>query len=439
MMNLRHISNIVVFASITLGIYSAPVVTGQQWVLAQESGEQQTRRTPALRSKVYEQLSRAQSLADEGKTQEALNALAMVEERASSMNSYELAMMYNFYGFIHYNVENFEDAIASFEKVIAQQPIPASFEQSTLFSLAQLNMMRGNYNKTVEYLERWESLNEGVVPAKTHVLKAQAMYQQKNYQDALGYIEAAIDAQLNSEQGFTVPENWYVLQRAIYYELKMPEKVVEVLETMVRLFDEPKYWIQLGGMYGEIGEEKKQLAVLETANQRGFITSASDMFNLAQLYYYHQAPYKSAKMMEMGMEQGVLERNLRNLKFLAQSWSLAKENDKAVPVMRQAAALSEDGQLDAQLAQILLNMEKYDEAIVAASNAIDKGGLRNAGIPHLILGMAYYNKRRFNDALNELANAENFERSRGVARQWEKFVLAEKQSSERQRVEVASD
>lgn len=77
------------------------------------------------------------------------------------------------------------------------------------------------------------------------------------------------------------------------------------------------------------------------------------------------------------MNEGVLEKNLRNLKFLGQSWSLAKEQDKAIPVMMQAAELSEDGELDAQLAQILLNEERFDDAIAAADRAVEKGDLRN--------------------------------------------------------------
>ena len=52
--------------------------------------------------------------------------------------------------------------------------------------------------------------------------------------------------------------------------------------------------------------------------------------------------------------------------------ALAKEQEKAVPVMAQAAELSDDGELDAQLAQIYLNMEDWDNAISAAEKAIEK-------------------------------------------------------------------
>ncbi len=65
--------------------------------------EQKTKRVPALREKVYSQLARAQKLADDGDAKAGLAALDSIKERSSSMNSYEIAMMHNFYGFIYYN------------------------------------------------------------------------------------------------------------------------------------------------------------------------------------------------------------------------------------------------------------------------------------------------------------------------------------------------
>ncbi len=425
-------------AVIGLGINVTPMAMKNAH--AQEDSQRETRRTPALRVKVYDQLSRAQKLADEGKTDEALEALENVKGKASSMNSYELAMMYNFYGFIYYNVERFDEAIASFETVVEQQPIPESFELSTLFSLAQLHMMRGNFDKTVVFLERWETLNASVnsnseIPAKNYVLKAQAMYQQKSYDKAASYIEKAIE--IVEAQDDIPDENWYVLQRAVYYELKQSEKVKDVLLKLVRHFDKPKYWVQLAGMYGELGEEQKQLAILETAYQQGYIESGSDMFNLAQLYYYHQMPFKGARLIEKGFESGALDKNLKNLKFLSQCWVLAKENEEAVPIMKAAADLSDDGELDAQLGQIYLNMEKWQQAISASEAALEKGGLRNEGTVHLVKGMAFFNVGQYNEALNELAEAEKFNSSKGMAQQWSKFVETEKASADRLTVSLS--
>jgi tetratricopeptide (TPR) repeat protein len=419
-----------VAVSITVSLPSAEVSAQQQ------ASERPTRRVPAMRSRVYDQLARAQASADEDKVPEAIEILDVVKSKISSMNSYEIAMMYNFYGFIYYGVEDFDNAIASFESVVAQESIPETLEQTTLFSLAQLHLMRGNYAASIEALERWEAVNEGTVPPRNLVIKAQAYYQNKQYAEAEEFITAAIAG--HEAEGMLPDEGWLILQRAIFYELKQPEKVKDVILKLLRLYEEPKYWIQLAGMYGELEMEKEQYAIMEAAYQQGYIQSASDTFNLAQLYYFHQAPYKCARVMEAAMDDGTLENNLRNLKFLSQCWSQAKENEKAVPVMQAAAELSDNGDLDQQLGQIYLNLEQWDDAISSTLKALDKGDLSNQGTAHLILGMAYYNKRQFVDAINQLSEAEKHSGSRGMAQQWKRYVEGEKQSFEALQAELSS-
>jgi tetratricopeptide (TPR) repeat protein len=191
-------------------------------------------------------------------------------------------------------------------------------------------------------------------------------------------------------------------------------------------------------MYGELGEEKKQLAVMEAAYQQGYVTSGADMFNLAQLYYYHQVPYKGARLMEQAMQEGKLERNKRNLQFTANSWSFAKESEKAIPLLIAAAELAEDGELDAQLGQLYLNMDEYDKAISAATAALEKGGLRNQGMSHLVLGMAYFNQNRFVDAINALSEAEKHSSSKAIAIQWGRYVREEKRTQERLLADLSS-
>ena len=410
------------------------LVSGMQVsaVIAQDvEVERKTKRVPTLRSKVYDQLSRAQGLADAGDQAEAFEVLDNVKSKSSSMNSYELAMMYNFYAFIHYEVENYDQAIAAFENVVQQQPIPETFEQATLFSLAQLHMMRGNYDKTIVKIEQWEAIQKNLypskdIPAKNLVLKAQAMYQKQDYIAASKYINAAVLQVETNDLGFQVDEQWYVLQRAVYFELKQPENVKNVLLKLVKRFEAPKYWLQLAGMYGELEQEEKQLAVMEIAEQKSFIATGSDMFNLAQLYYYHQMPYKAAAIMQKAMDVGKLPEDERNLTFLAQSWNFAKETEKAIPVMLAAAELSDSGELYAQLGQMYLNMDKWKQAVAASQQALEKGGLRNEGMSHLVIGLAQFNVGEYNEALNQLAKAQEYDGSRGMAQQWSKFVEGER-------------
>jgi hypothetical protein len=45
---------------------------------------------------------------------------------------------------------------------------------------------------------------------------------------------------------------------------------------------------------------------------------------------------------------------------------------------------------------------------------------------HLVIGMAQFNVGEYNEALNQLAKAQQYDGSRGMAMQWSKFVEGER-------------
>jgi len=389
---------------------------------------QDTKRTPALREQVYSQLSRAQELADGGNVQAGLQALAEVESKAGSMNSYERAMMWNFYGYMHYELDDLKAAMGYFEKVVAESPIPESLALNTLYSLAQLALANEDYAAVLKYIDGWQQRSDDPNASKALVLKSQALYQQGNYADALAPIQRAIERK--EAAGGHGDENWYVLLRALHFELGDTQAVAQVLEKMVRIFNKPEHWLQLAGVYADLGQDKKHLAMLEAAYQQGFLTDGRDLMNLAQSYFFGDVPYKAAQVIAKGLADGQIEANLRNYKMLSQSWLAAKEYPEAVSALEQAAKLSDDGQLDAQRAQVLLQMERNQEAIAAARLALEKGDIKSPGNMHLVIGMAELNSLNYNEALAAFATAKQFEEARKMAAQWEQYAENEKAQAE---------
>jgi len=408
--------------------YFAPT-TENIGVQAAETQSKASVKVPAMRNRVYTQFARAQKIADEGNKAEGLAVLDEVKERIDSLNSYEQAMLWNFYGFMYYGNDDLTNALASFKKVVAQEAIPASLRLSTLYSLAQLSMQQQDYTSALKYLAQWQANNTKALTANQHVMIANAYYLDKNYEKSLVSINNAVE--LAETNGESIKENWLILQRANYYELKQPEMVAKVLEKMVRLFDKPKYWIQLSGMYGELGQEEKQLAVLETAWQAGYVEKSQDIITLAQLYRFKGAPYKAAKVLSDSIEKGIVVANERHLEMVAQSFIAAKNEDLAIPVLVKASEIADTGKFDALLAQTYLNTEKWQKAITSAEKAVERGGIDRLGDMQLILGMAYFNLKDFDNALLALGTAKNIKESARTAEQWFKYVKREQGEHER--------
>lgn len=391
------------------------------------ANKRKTRKTPAMRERIYSQLARAQKLADEGQVDEGLAVLDRVKSRIEQINSYEKAMLWNFYGFIYYGKSDSDAAIEAFEKVVEQKNIPESLELSTLFSLAQLSMAAEKYNKTIDYLAKWQTV-KGELNSNALVLKANAYYAMKDYSAAEKAISQVVaDAY---ENGNIPKENWLVLKRALHYELKQTAQVTEMSEQLVRHYSKANYWIDLANMYGETEQSGKQLSVMEAAYQQGFVTKKIDLQTLSQLYYESGAPYKAARLLSKSIKDGVVLENVKILNYLAQAWLSAKETEKAVPVLRRAANLSKSGNLDARLAEALIELEQWQSAIDAAKIAKQKGNLDRPGNLDLSLGIAHFNLKQFDQAIANFSKAIDKKQQKRVAEQWIKYAKKEKEKAQ---------
>ncbi len=401
---------------------------------ADKKSYRSVKKVPAMRNRVYAQLARAQKLADEGDKIEGFEVLADVEERVDSLNSYERAMLYNFYGFMYYANEDIALAISSFNKVVEETAIPDSLIISTLYSLAQLSMQQQNYKGALGYLTKWQTLNGKALTSNQEMLFAQIYYQDKDFVNSLKHTQTAIN--LAEAENKIPKENWLTLQRAAYYELKQPKQVTKVMEKLVRLFDKPQYWVQLSSMYGEIGEEDKQVAVMEAAYQAGYISKAADILTLSQLYLFHGAPFKSAVLLSEAIELGTIFTDENNLSLLARAYLAAKEDEKAIVVLMQVSEIAQTGKHTALLAQTYLNTEQWQAAINASKLALARfeqspkkqdNMLKDIANMHLLQGMANFNLKNFEPSLTAFNKASKFGSTQKSAIQWGKYVEREQQ------------
>jgi tetratricopeptide (TPR) repeat protein len=390
-------------------------------------------KVPAMRNRVYTQLARAQKLADEGNGLEGFDVLDEVQDRIESLNSYERAMLWNFYGFMYYGNDDVASAIDSFEKVVKEKAIPNSLKLSTLYSLAQLSMQMQSFDQSLKFLGLWKESNPKEMTNTQQVLFAQVHYQNKQYEQSLSYVSKAIE---QSEASNEIPkENWLVLQRASYFELKQPIEVTQVIESLVRYYNKPKYWLQLSAMYGEIGEEDKQLAIMESSWQAGYVTKSTDIINLVQLYRYHNVPIKAANLLAEAIDSGKVVAQEKYLDMLAQAYIAAKDDEKSIPVLIKASEIGETGKFDAHLAQAYLNLEKWQLAINSADKALERGELDSESIVgnmHLVKGMAAFNLQKFEQSLLAFNQAKKVKSSAKTAKQW--FHYVEKEQGAKQKL-----
>jgi hypothetical protein len=201
-------------------------------------------------------------------------------------------------------------------------------------------------------------------------------------------------------------EQWWLLLRAAYFELEEMDKVKEVLERLVVEWSKKEYWTQLSAFYGQDRQEESQMAAYQTAYHEGFLEKSSEFVQMAQLYLSVEVPYEAAKLLQKAMDEDLLDKEVKNWKLLSQSWFLAQYDDNAIIALREAAKLSDDGELDIRLARSLSNIADFKGCVDSAKVAINKGDLKRLDDSYITLGMCQFEVAMYEDSKTSFASAK---------------------------------
>ena len=396
---------------------------------------QATRRTPALRNKVYEKLAEAQEAAEAKDWKGARKVLdGMIGAGGKkALNSYELANVYNLYAFIYYSAEDYANALKSYEQVVAQPDIPLAMEINTKYTIAQLYFVQEDWKKGIKALLAWFDATE-TPPANAYVMLAQGYYQVKDYKNALLNVETAIN--MYKEKGKTPKEQWYNLARFLYFDSNDVNSAVAVLEELLKYYPKKQYWVQLSHMYGEQKKESKQLAAMDTAYVQNMLDKGTEQITMAYLYLNAEVPYRAAVVMEKGLKDKSIDPKSKNYELLGNAWRQAQEVKKAIPAMELAAAKSDSGELYARLGNVYLDGDQFKKAISSINKGLSRGGVKRPDTARLVLGMAYFNDKQYSKARKAFVAARKDDRSEKYASQWLKYLNSELDRQKRLRDDI---
>jgi tetratricopeptide (TPR) repeat protein len=341
--------------------------------------------------------------------------------------------------------------MSAYQKVIDEEEVTLPIRNAAIFTLAQLYLVKENYKKGIELILLWMDEVEEVT-AQSWSLLGQAYFQEGNYKKSMSSMKKAIS--MSEEEGYKPKENWYVIVAACIGELKkeIGEKEsllqqLEIYEILVNLYPKKLYFIQLGGTYGQLGREKDYMITLKAAHAKDFLDKESEYLALAQLLLLNQNPYWAAKVLVSGQKKittttetivdkitgeeskiektgPVVKDNEKNLKLLADSWRMAQEIDKAIPVLERAAKLSKDGKSYVLLGNLYLAEDKLEKAVDSIKKGLKKGKIDKISQVHLTLGQAYFELQKFDEAKKEFRTAarDKDKKVKTTANNWIKYT-----------------
>jgi tetratricopeptide (TPR) repeat protein len=386
-----------------------------------------TKQTQFISQAVFKDLDEAQKAIDAKTYPEAIVALDKVRARGDKLNDYERATLFNLYAAVYYNQDDTPRAIASYIEVLKTPNLPEGLRDSTLFALAQMYFVTEDYPRAIATLNQWFATVEDP-SADAYVLLAQAHYQRKDYKKAETAIIEGLKVARAKQQA--PKENWLALLRAVYYELGDYPKAAKVLEILVAQYPSENYVLQLSGMYGLMGEQKKQLATLHAGYLAGMLTRKNDLLNLARLYMVEDVPYPAVQLLTKAFKDQTIEAEAETLQLYAQALAMAKEYEAQIPVLKRLAELTDEAKHHAFLGQAHAEAGQWQEAIAAFQAALKGKDLDDANGIRMQLGTAQFNAGRLAEARRTFIAASESDKHGKMASNWIKFVGAEIQRRE---------
>jgi tetratricopeptide (TPR) repeat protein len=451
-------SKIIYFLALLALAFSYPT----SYVEAQSSDQKKQikyKKARALQSKTAKQMAKVyealEEVDDNGEPspdmETVIEILTVLRNDEANLKSYDRSVVWNSWGYVYFTEGKYDLAMSAYQKVIDEEEVTLPIRNAAIFTLAQLYLVKENYKKGIELILLWMDEVEEVT-AQSWSLLGQAYFQEGNYKKSMSSMKTAIS--MSEAEGYKPKENWYVLLAACISELKkeIGEKKallqqLDIYEILVNLYPKKLYFIQLGGTYGQLGREKDYMITLKAAHAKDFLDKESEYLALAQLLLLNQNPYWAAQVLTSGQKKittytetvvnkttgketkiektgPVVRDNEKNLKLLADSWRMAQEIDKAIPVLEKVAKLSKDGKSYVLLGNLYLAEDKLDKAVDAIKKGLKKGKIDKISQVHLTLGQVYFELQKFEDAKKQFRTAarDKDKKIKTTANNWIKYT-----------------
>ena len=397
-----------------------------------EQPKQKTKQAQAVSKAVYDKILKAQEQIDAENFKQALSMLNRLRNQTKPpLTEYEQINVLNYIGFVQFSQEDTAGAVRTYKALLAIPSVEDQMRKQTLYTLAQLSTMEEDYRGALKLLDEWFALETNPGP-DPYILYAQNLYQVEKYADMVKPIETAMDIARKREK--PLKEDWYTLLNFAYFQQENYTKVRDIQKILLVTWPKKRYWFSLAGAYTELGEENNLMYAYDAAHTQGMLEKEAELVTMAQLYMQHEVPYKAGVLLEKEMASGRVKKSAKNYRLLSQAWSLAQEDERAIPALQAAARQSDEGELDVRLGNSYLNIGRYGECVASINSGLRKGGIKNPSNARISLGMCLYNQKKYNDAIASFREARRTERSRRLSDQWIKVIQSDIEREEQIRL-----
>jgi tetratricopeptide (TPR) repeat protein len=322
---------------------------------------------------------------------------------------------------VAYSQEKYDEARGHLQKAIDSGGLNAVQVDEARYQSAQLFMQEEKWREGAAALEEW--FKTAATPnSAAYYLLAVAYYQLEDFNKALPPAQKAVELMDKAKPN----ESWLSMLSALYLQREEYRQAVPVLQQLIAAAPDKKtYWMQLSSVYGQMEDYPNALGVMQLANNVGLVTEDSEVRRLADLLLFNDVPYRGAQVLEAAMEKKIVTVDDKLYEKLANCWIAAGEFDKSLAPLTRAAEMATSGDTFIRLGEVQVQREDWPAAIAAIQRGVDKGQLKDPPNAQLMLGIAHYNQKNYDEARPFFQRARQSEKHRQIADSYLQAIQAQ--------------
>lgn len=380
-----------------------------------------------LSQQTYDRVNRVQKLLGDNKYDKARTLAKDVLPAAKKESKFAQALVDQLIAQTYLLQKNFDAAEPYLEEVVKLDALQPQSQQSVIEELATIYLSQEKYDDSIRLYK--EVIADKEAKAKKLGKKASinpelyyrlglAYSFKSDFPEAMTNIEKAIHMASKPHKDWY--QNWFI----VAYKMKNYDKANSIAKQLVVNWpDDKDFWTYYANTALLLHNDEQATAVYQLMYKRGMVKSRDEYLQLVNLLLEQNAPYKAGKLLQEGLDKGIVPKTADNYDALATAWMQARDWNNALDALGKEAQLATTGAVYLHQASIYLNQQDYAKAQAAAQNAINKGGLDHPGRAWMVLGQSAFEQKDWSTALNAFHKAENYHEQAKNAKSWIQYVM----------------
>ncbi len=367
-----------------------------------------------LSERTYKRLGQIDKLIEKSDYSGALDRLDKLMIQ-SGERAYDKAIVQQTYGYVYESMGQPAKAVEAFKSSLDSGKLPSTAAQGVRINLASLYFSLGKTKRALSTFVEWYEVQKK--PTAEALVFGGSLYAENNeYNKAISFINRAISLSRNPK------EAWYRRIAAIYVKMEDYSNASRVLSILVEKNpSKVSYWKQLSASYYFAGDEENALSVMLLAYEKSLLTTEKEILDLARLAASLNIPIKASRIMETGLNGGVVSRDKEHMEFLGNIYIQAREYHKAIESFTYAAENSKESELYLRVANLYSDNNQWEKVLEVLDNHLpEPPKLKARGL--LLKGIALYETGKVEESRKIFQKISSPKKSAKLASTWLEYI-----------------